>query len=180
MAMIPLRLMIVVFLLAALGYVGVSRVLFEMPVSLEQAEASGFTSAEFTPTGVLSYAPTQAWWLSFGRKAEYWTALSIGLAASFMAFALAAMRRIGGASASGAVAGGGLLALAALCMSCIAPALSIVGLGVFAGFLAGIPKWLIALNTLILTAWGTLFLSRRLRACPVSPAALSTPTKAIR
>ena len=175
--MIPYRLMIVVFLLAALAYVGVSRVTFQMPVSLEEAEACGFTSADFTPAGTLDYAPARAWWVSFGRKAEYWTATSIGLAAAFVAFALLTARRVGGAVASGAAGGGGMLVCGAVCLSCLAPALSIVGLGVFAGFMAGVPKWLMALNTLIVTAWGTLFLSRRLGACPVPQAAASTPTK---
>ena len=68
--------------------------------------------------------------------------------------------------------GGGALALSALCISCLAPALSVVGLGIAGTLLAGVPKWLIALNTLLLTGWGTLFLSRRLSTCelPTRPA----------
>ena len=175
--MIPYRFMLVVFLLGALAYVGVSRATFQMPVSVEEAEACGFTSADFTPAGKLDYTPTHAWRLSFERKAEYWVAISIGLAAAFVAFAMLTARRVGAAVASGAAVGGGLLVLGAVCLSCLAPALSIVGLGMLAGFMAGVPKWLMALNTLIVTAWGTLFLSRRLRACPVLPVDASTPTK---
>ena len=72
---------------------------------------------------------------------------------------------------AGAAAGGGLLALSALCVSCLAPVLSAVGLGLAGTLLAGFPKWLIALNTLLLTGWGALVLSRRSQqACPL-PAA---------
>jgi hypothetical protein len=168
--MVPYRLMALVFVAAALLYVGVSRMVFELPVSLEAAEACGFTSADFTPAGDLQYPLTQAWWISFGHKQEYWSAVSIALAVAFMAFALASARRVGGAVASGAAMGGGLLAFGAVCLSCLAPALSLVGVGVASGLMADVPKWLMALNTLLLTSWGTLFLSRRLSACPMTAA----------
>ena len=52
-----------------------------------------------------------------------------------------------------------------------------VGLGIAGGFLAGVPKWLIALNTLLLTGWGVLFLSRRASSCtvPLRKTASSNP-----
>jgi hypothetical protein len=168
------RLMVSVFLSATLAYAGVSRAVFVVPVSVEAAEACGFTSADFTPAGDLGYAPTQAWWVSFTRMEEYWSAISFGLALAFIAFAAAAARRLGGAVTSGAAVGGGLLAMGALCVSCLAPALAAVGLGLAGGWLAGIPKWLMALNTLLFTAWGTLFLARRLTACPVAPEPAAT------
>jgi hypothetical protein len=54
----------------------------------------------------------------------------------------------------------------------------VVGLGIAGTLLAGVPKALIALNTLLLTAWGTLFLSRRLSACalPRRDAGSTVPT----
>ena len=49
--------------------------------------------------------------------------------------------------------GSGVLALSAICVSCLAPVLSVVGLGLAGTLLADVPKWLIALNTLLLTGW---------------------------
>ncbi|VCU68646.1 hypothetical protein PIGHUM_00703 [Pigmentiphaga humi] len=167
--MIPKRLMAIVFLLAALGYVAVSFAVFEMPATESAAEECGFLPGEFSAAEGLAYARTEAWKVSFVRKQEYFTALTVGLAFAFMAFALVAGRR-GGAASAGVAAGSGVLAVSALCISCIAPALSVVGLGVAGSFLAGVPKWLIALNTLLFTAWGTLFLSRRLATCALPPA----------
>jgi len=164
--MIPYRLMTIVFLLSALAYVGISYRMFEMPVSVAEAEARGFTSADFTPTGQLTYAPAKAWWVSFVRKSEYWISISIGIAVAFMEFALRSVSRLGGI-ASGAALGGGLLVIGAVSLSCIAPAMFIVDLRLVSGLLAGVPKWLMALNTLLAAAGGTLFLSRRLSACPV-------------
>ena len=66
---------------------------------------------------------------------------------------------------------GGILALGAVCLGCLAPVLSVVGIGVGGAALFDIPKWLLALNTLLLTGWGTMFLSRRLTSCPVLPRA---------
>jgi hypothetical protein len=178
--MIPYRLMVTVFVLAALAYVAAGWTTFTVPLSLEDAEACGFTSADFGQSGRIEYPATQAWWLSFVRKQEYWSALCAGMACAFVAFALFAMRRLGTAGAgtgvaAGAAAGGGVLALGALCIGCLAPMLSVVGLGIGGTLLSGIPKWLMALNTFLLTGWGTLFLSRRLAACPVmsSPCAQS-------
>jgi hypothetical protein len=139
-----------------------------MPASLEDAEACGFTSTEFSSAGHLDYSDAKAWAVSFARKGEYWTALSIGAAMAFLYFALASARRIGARAAASSAMGGGLLALAAVCLSCLAPVLSVVGLGVAASALAGIPKWLLALNTLLITSWGTLFIAPRLAACPLN------------
>lgn len=165
--MIPVRTMSVLFAIAALGYVALSYVTFRVPETLEEAELCGFIGEDFTAAGQLAYPPVEAWWISFTRMQEYWTTLSIGLAFAFLGFALIAGRRAGGGASAGAAMGGGVLAFSALCVSCLAPALSLVGLGIAGTFLAGVPKWLIAFNTLLLTGWGTLFLSRRLASCSV-------------
>jgi hypothetical protein len=167
--MLPLRLMASVFLVAALGYIALGWASFEVPASLELAEACGFTSADFNTAGQIDYAPTQAWFVSFMRKQEYFSAICIGLAFAFVAFVLSKAKRLGAGVASGAAVGGGALALGALCLGCLAPALSVVGLGVASAALVGVPKWMMALNTLLLTGWGTLYLSRTLNACPVMP-----------
>lgn len=171
--MIPFRLMAAAFLVAALGYVGLSFALFRMPETAEAALECGFLPEEFAASGALTLERTQAFMVSFRRKEEYFTAATIGLAAAFAAFAFRAGRR-GGAASAGLAAGGGLLAVSALCVSCIAPALSVVGIGLAGSFLAGVPKWLLFLNTLLLTGWGTLFLARRTRACPLPAGGLSS------
>lgn len=151
----------------ALAYIVLSYFFFELPATLSDAEACGFVAGEFTADGRLAYAPLDAWWVSFTRQQEYWTALSVGLAIGFVAHALHLGRRAGATRAAGAAAGGGLLALSALCVSCLAPVLSVVGLGLAGSLLAGLPKWLIAMNTLLITGWGGLVLSRRAVACPL-------------
>lgn len=164
--MIPVRMMLTVFVVAALGYAGLSFALFKMPATAQAAEECGFLPEEFVSEGTLTYARSQAFLVSFVRKEEYFTAATIGLAAAFAAFALKVGRRAGPASA-GLAAGGGLLALSALCVSCLAPVLSVVGIGIAGSLLAAVPKGLLFLNTLLLTGWGTLFLSRRATACPL-------------
>src|SRR3569623_3300106 len=142
------------FMLASLGFVVASCTACRMPETVADAENCGFLPGEFVAAGQLTYERTQARWVSFQRKEEIWVALSLGLAAAFTGFALSAGRRAGGGVATGAAMVGGVLALSALCVRCLAPVLSVVGL-VFAGsLLAGLPNWLIALNTLILTGWG--------------------------
>lgn len=163
--MIPVRMMTILFAAAALAYVAIGYLTFRMPETLEEAELCGFLEGDFTAAGQLAYPPIEAWWVSFTRMQEYWTALSVGIAVAFVGFALVAGRRAGGGAAAGAAMGGGVLALSALCVSCLAPVLSVVGLGMAGTLLAGVPKWLIAFNTLLLTGWGTMFLSRRLASC---------------
>jgi hypothetical protein len=170
--MFPYRLVIALFVAAALAYVGVSFVMFEMPANAADAENCGFLPGEFIEAGKLTYERSQAFWISFLRKDEIWTAVSVGLAVAFMGFALSTARRNGGRAAGGAALGGGVLALSALCVSCLAPVLSVVGLGIAGTLLAGVPKSLIALNTLLLTGWGTLYLSRRAASCPLPPSDL--------
>ncbi|TCT04396.1 hypothetical protein [Aquabacter spiritensis] len=165
--MIPFRMMATVFIVAALGYVGLSFALFRMPATAAAAIECGFLPEEFVSEGELTFQRTQAFLVSFQRKADYFPAATIGLAAAFAAFAVRVGRR-GGAASAGLAAGGGLLAVSALCVGCIAPALSVVGIGVAGSFLVGVPKWLLFLNTLLLTGWGTLFLARRAQACPLS------------
>lgn len=161
------RGLIALFVLATLGYIAVSFAAFRMPETIADAENCGFLPGEFVAAGQLTYERTQAWWVSFQRKDEIWIAFSLGLAAAFVGFALSIGRRAGGGVATGAAMGGGVLALSALCVSCLAPVLSVVGLGLAGSLLAGLPKWLIALNTLMLTGWGALYLTRRGRACPM-------------
>ena len=167
--MIPYRLMTIAFVVAMLGYAALGLATFAVPDTLEAAEACGFTSADFGASGHIEYPPVHAWFVSFIRKQEYLSALCVGMAFAFVAFALSAAGRLGAGVASGAAMGGGLLALGAVCLGCLAPALSVVGLGIASSMLAGVPKWLMALNTFLLTGWGTLFLSRRLAVCPVLP-----------
>jgi hypothetical protein len=162
--------------LAALAYVALSYFSFKLPATLADAELCGFVAGDFNAEGQLTHAPMGAWWISFVRKQEYWTALSVGLAIAFVAHALHIGRRAGGARVAGAAAGGGLLALSALCVSCLAPVLSAVGLGLAGSWLVGVPKWLIALNTLLLTGWGSLVLARRGAVCPLPSNAVGSAT----
>lgn len=164
--MIPYRLMSAVFLMAVLSYGALSFAMFRMPQTQEAALECGFLPDEFVSGGELTYQRTQAFLVSFRRKEEYFTAGTIGLAAAFAAFAFRVGRR-GGAASAGLAAGGGVLAVSALCVSCLAPVLSVVGVGVAGSLLAGVPKWLLFLNTLLLTGWGTLYLARRAGACPL-------------
>lgn len=158
----PAALAALFFIAGCLGYLGLSFALFEMPASAEAAEHCGFLPSDFTSTGALAYERSQAWWISFQRKEEIFSLLSVGLASGFAGFAL----RVG--QGGKGVLGGGLLALSAICVSCLAPVLSVVGLGMAASLLAGVPKSLIFLNTLLLTGWGALYLSRRSqRGCPL-------------
>ena len=173
--MIPVRMMATVFIVAALGYAGLAFALFKMPETAQAAEECGFLAEEFVSAGTLTYARSEAFLVSFVRKEEYFTAATLGLAAAFAAFALKVGRRAGGASA-GLAAGGGLLALSALCVSCLAPVLSVVGLGIAGSLLVAVPKGLLFLNTLLLTGWGTLFLSRRATTCPVPGIAAASHT----
>ncbi len=163
--MIPVRTMATLFIIAAFGFVALSYVMFRVPETLEEAELCGFIDGDFNAAGRLTYPPLEAWWISFTRLQEYWTAISVGLSFAFIGFALIAGRSAGGKTSAGAAMGGSVLAVSALCVSCLAPVLSVVGLGIAGTFLAGVPKWLIALNTLLLTGWGTMFLSRRLASC---------------
>ncbi|WEF50955.1 hypothetical protein AFIC_002514 [[Pseudomonas] carboxydohydrogena] len=161
------RWLIALFAAVTLGYVALSFAMFQMPDTMADAENCGFLPGEFVAAGQLTYERSQAWWISFQRKDEIWIALSVGMAAAFIGFALSIGRRAGGGVATGAAMGGGVLALSAICVSCLAPVLSVVGLGLAGSLLAGLPKWLIALNTLMLTGWGALYLSRRGNSCPM-------------
>ena len=156
-----------IFLAAAAAYVLLGYFTFHVPQTLSDGELCGFVAGDFAADGTLAYPPLNAWWLSFVRQQEYWTTLSVALSLGFMAYALQVARRAGASRATGAAAGGGMLAISALCVSCMAPVLSAVGLGLAGTLLAGIPKWLIACNTLLLTGWGSLVLSRRLTTCPL-------------
>ncbi len=172
--MIPYRRLIVFFLLAAVAYVALSYLTFKVPATLAEAELCGFTEDDFNSAGEIVYPPVHAWWVSFVRQQEWWSTISIGLAFAFIGFALQATRKVGGVGA-GAAVGGSVLAVSAICVSCLAPVLSVVGLGLAGSLLAGVPKWLIALNTFMLTGWGTLYLSRKLSSCELPRNAAAKP-----
>lgn len=169
----PRRIALAVALLAGLGYLGLSYLSFEMPQTAVAAEDCGFLPDEFVGAGKLTYERSQAWWVSFRRKEEVLSLLSVATALGFVGYALAVGRRNGAGATAGAALGGGAMALSALCVSCLAPVLSVVGLGLAGSLLAGVPKWLIFVNTLLLSGWGALYLSgRRGPACalPAPPA----------
>jgi hypothetical protein len=163
-------MMLAVFVVAVLAYVAASYAVFEVPATLDEGAACGFTSTDFSPSGELHYDRKEAWQISFVRKQEYFAAASIGVALAFVAFALSMVRRLG-AVASGAAMGGGMLAFGAVCLSCLAPVLSVMGVVVTGGFLLDLPKWMMALDTLLFAGWGTLFLARRQGACALVPRA---------
>ena len=167
--------------LGSTGYIAASRLMFAAPLAApvsmpgpasEGATDSndcGFSPADYTATGELRFTPGQAWWMSFLRKQEYFSAVSMGFVVAFMGFAMSKLRQIGSGMASGMCAGGGLLALVTLCLGCLAPTLSAIGLGLVAnlGLAQILPKWLMTLNTAGLSLWGMVFLARRARACPL-------------
>lgn len=158
----------------AVLYVLAGYLSFEMPQSLADAELCGFVADDFDAAGQLSYPPVHAWWVSFVRKQEYFGALTVGVALAFVGYALWVGRRAGRGARAGAVAGGGVLAFSALCVGCLAPVMSAVGLGLFSTWLADVPSWLIALNTVLICGWGALMLSRRLTRCEL-PARAAAP-----
>lgn len=162
---------LVLALIGGLGYLGLSYLLFDMPQTVAAAEDCGFLPDEFVSAGQLTYERGQAWWISFQRKDEIFSLLSVAAALGFIGFALAAGRRNGAGATTGAALGGGVLAVSALCVSCLAPVLSVVGVGLAGSLLAGIPKWLILVNTILLTGWGALYLSGRRNVACALPAA---------
>lgn len=166
----PRSIALILALVGGLGYLGLSHLLFEMPQTAAAAEDCGFLPDEFVTAGQLTYERGQAWWISFQRKEEAYVAISIAAALGFVGFALANGRRSGPGATTGAALGAGVLAVSALCVSCMAPVLSVVGLGLAGSLLAGIPKWLILVNTLLLTGWGALRLSGRRNAACALPA----------
>jgi hypothetical protein len=93
----------------------------------------------------------------------------MGFVVAFMGFTLSKLRHLGSSFTSGMCAGGGLLALVTLCLGCLAPTLSTIGLGLVAnlGLAQILPKWLMTLNVAGLSLWGMAFLARRARACPL-------------
>jgi hypothetical protein len=180
------------FVLGSTGYIAASRLVFAAPLTTpgsipgsvsEGASDSndcGFSPADYTATGTLRFPPGQAWWISFLRKQEYFSAVSIGFVVAFMGFAISKLRPIGSGMASGMCAGGGLLALLTLCLGCLAPTLSAIGLGLVAnlGLAQVLPKWLMTLNVAGLSLWGMGFLTRRARACPLQGTAAREPAMA--
>lgn len=149
------------FVLGAAAYVLLTRLLFHVPETLAEAEACGLGAAEIDEAAGLRVSMTTAWWLSFMRTRDYLTAISMGLLVAFAAIAVVRIRQIGRGVAAGALAGGGLLGVAVLCVSCLGPVLSAIGLGFATTAVVAIPKWLVTVNTALLITWGTLFLSRR-------------------
>jgi hypothetical protein len=165
----PWYLPVALILIGCMGYAAFSYAAFAPAKIASAGETNdcGFYPGDFTATGQLRFSKRQAWWISFLRQQEYFSALSIGLITALMGFAVGKARQIGTATVSGAVAGGGVLAVLTLCLGCLAPTLATVGLSLVGNLALPIPKWLMLLNTLILTTWGTVFLSKRTRMCPV-------------
>jgi hypothetical protein len=167
------------FLLGSTGYIAASRLMFAAPLAAPvsvpgpvsngamDSNDCGFSPADYTAAGELRFTSGQAWWLSFLRKQEYFSAISIGFVVAFMGFAMSKLRQIGSGMASGMCAGGGLLALVTLCLGCLAPTLSAIGLGLVAnlGLAQMLPKWLMTRNVAGLSLWGMVFLTRRSRTC---------------
>jgi hypothetical protein len=182
---LPLCLLV----LGSTGYIVASRLVFAAPLvtpvstpgpTSEGATDSndcGFSPADYTATGELRFTTGQAWWLSFLRKQEYFSAVSLGFVMAFVGFAISKLRQIGSGMASGMCAGGGVLALLTLCLGCLAPTLSAIGLGLVAnvGLAQVLPKWLMTLHVVGLSLWGMVFLARRARACPLQGTAARKP-----
>ena len=110
--MLPFRRMALLFVIGALGYAALSYLTFKMPATLADGELCGFVEQDFNAAGQFVHAPVSAWWISFTRLQEFWTAVSVGLSVAFVGFALTVGRRAGGRPAAGAAMGGGVLALA--------------------------------------------------------------------
>lgn len=166
----PILFLVFLFLVAFGGYTALDRVTFVMPQDVESGAACDFTPSDFTDSGNLKYSESEAWWISFNRTQEYLSSFSVALAITFAGYALSKIRQIGGKAATGSVVGGSLLVGLTLCFSCLAPVLAAVGIGLFANFglaMAEIPKWLITLNTLIMTTYGYMYISRKATSCPV-------------
>ncbi|WP_206105474.1 hypothetical protein [Paenibacillus thalictri] len=162
--------LLILFIAAFGGYTALDRVTFIMPQDVESGAACDFTPEDFTASGQLKYSENEAWWTSFTRKEEYLSSFSVALAITFAGYALSKIRQIGAKAATGGVVGGGLIVGLAICFSCLAPVLAAVGIGLFANFglaMAEIPKWLIAVNSLILTTYGYMYVSRKAASCPV-------------
>ena len=111
-----------VFLIALVGYVGIHRLTFKMPTDTASADAAGFVGAEcgFTPADFSSghqMTVNEAWWISFTRKQDYFSALTMALSIAFASYVLIKARLIGVKTAAGSLTGGGLLAGTALCLS---------------------------------------------------------------
>ena len=93
--------------LGSTGYIAASRLMFAAPLAApvsmpgpvsEGATDSndcGFSPADYTATGELRFTPGQAWWMSFLRKQEYFSAVSMGFVVAFMGFAMSKLRQIG-------------------------------------------------------------------------------------
>jgi hypothetical protein len=102
----------------------------------------------------------------------------MGFVVAFMGFVISRLRQIGSGMASGMCAGGGVLAMVTLCLGCLAPTLSAIGLGLVAnwGLAQILPTWLMTLNIAGLSLWGMVFLTRRARACPLQRMEADEPT----
>jgi hypothetical protein len=181
---LPLCLLV----LGSTSYIVASRLVFAAPLAtpvstpgpITDSNDCGFSPADYTATGELRFTPGQAWWMSFLRKQEYFSAVSIGFVVAFMGFAMSKLRQLGSSMASGMCAGGGVLALLTLCLGCLAPTLSAIGLGFVAnlGLAQLLPKWLMTLNTAGLSLWGMVCLARRARACPLQGTTAGEPAVA--
>jgi hypothetical protein len=86
--------------LGSTGYIVASRLVFTVPLAAPvsmlgsvshgamDSNDCGFSPADYTATGELRFTPGQAWWMSFLRKQEYFSAVSMGFVVAFMGFAI--------------------------------------------------------------------------------------------
>ena len=69
--------------LAATAHTAISYLSFYQPADLADGLACRFVAGDFATDGHRLHAPLYAWWISFGRKQAYWTALAAGLVFEF-------------------------------------------------------------------------------------------------
>ncbi len=101
--------LIVLFLVAFLGYTAFDRMTFKVPQNPTEGASCDITPGDFTNTGQIKYSANETWWISFTRKEEYLSAFSAVLAITFMGYALTKLRQIGTAATTGGVVGGSIL-----------------------------------------------------------------------
>jgi hypothetical protein len=69
--------------LAAVAHTAISYFSFYQPADLADGQACGLVACDFATDGHRLHAPLYAWWIGFGRKQAYWTALTVGLTFEF-------------------------------------------------------------------------------------------------
>jgi hypothetical protein len=79
---------LILLCLGIIGYMAASRLTFAAPTTMAESNECGFNPADFTPAGQLRFSTGQAWWASFMRQQEYFSAFSLGLVVAFIGFAV--------------------------------------------------------------------------------------------